>query len=226
VTDSGAAISASHLLALARDDLASVAEAITGHPVLAGLEAGQAPRRVLETMAAEQRLVIASDRRSFAQLATRHTADPAGAFFLTMAEGEGIALGLLEAHISAVGLDHASLAAYEPLPGCQAYPAFVAWLALNGSRADVALAFLANLAAWGANCARTATALRERYGLDERGTAFFEFFATTPPDFEDHALAVVQAGLAEGEDPLRARRAARLLQAYELQYWDTLGAVH
>ena len=57
---------------------------------------------------------------------------------------------------------------HEPLPAAQAYPAYVAWLALNGSRADVALAFLANLAAWGDNCARMAGALRGRHD-----TAFF-----------------------------------------------------
>jgi hypothetical protein len=34
----------------------------------------------------------------------------------------------------------------------------------SGSRADVVLAFLANLAAWGENCGKVAAALREVYG--------------------------------------------------------------
>jgi hypothetical protein len=54
-------------------------------------------------------------------------------------------LRLLERFAAAVGLGPD----YEPLAGCQAYPAYVAWLALNGSPADVALAFLANLESWG-----------------------------------------------------------------------------
>jgi len=64
-----------------------------------------------------------------------------------------------------------------------------------------------------------ATALRERYDV-----SFFDFFAKPPADFADHALAVVYAGLAGGDSPDSAARAARLLQAYELLYWDTLHA--
>ncbi len=46
-------------------------------------------------------------------------------------------------------MDEAEAASYEPLPGCQAYPAYVAWLALNASPADVVLALTANFSAWG-----------------------------------------------------------------------------
>jgi thiaminase len=213
------------LLEEARAELAGVERSIREHPFLGALESGQAPRTALEALAGEQDRIIASDRRSFAQLAARFPHDPAGAFFLSMAEGEGLALGLLQDFASALGMDQAWLAAYEPSPDCQAYPAFVAWLALNGSSTDVALAFLANLAAWGANCARVADALRQRYGFDEAAVAFFTFFASPPPGFEQRALTVIDAGLAAGDDPADARGAARLLQAYELGFWDGIAAV-
>jgi hypothetical protein len=61
--------------------------------------------------------------------------------------------------------------------GAQAYPAFVAWLALNGSRADVVLAFLANLAAWGENCGQVAAAVRESCRAGDDAVGFFDFFA-------------------------------------------------
>jgi hypothetical protein len=98
----------------------------------------------------------------------------------------------------------------------------VAWLALNGSRADVVLAFLAKLAAWGENCGRVAEAPRARYRASDEAVAFFEFFASPPADFERRALAVLAAGLGEGDSPERARRATRLLQAYELSFWDAM----
>ena len=41
-------------------------------------------------------------------------------------------------------------------------------------------------------------------------------------DFETPALAVIEAGLQRGVPERRIRRAARLLQGYELLYWDTL----
>jgi hypothetical protein len=86
----------------------------------------------------------------------------------------------------------------------------------------VSLAFLANLPAWGESCGRFASALRARYGVDEQAMEFFSFFAEPPPDSEQRLLAVLDAGLDDGDSPVRARRAARLLQAYELLFWDTL----
>jgi hypothetical protein len=136
--------------------------------------------------------------------------------------GRGVALGHLDGFASWLGLDPASLGDREPSPGGQAYTAWVAWLALNGSATDVALAFLANLAAWGDNCARVSAALRQRYDAGAEATAFFDFFAAPAPGFQEQALAVVEVGLAAGDPPARARRAARLLQAYELMFWDSL----
>jgi TENA/THI-4/PQQC family len=171
------------------------------------------PKRALP---GEQRAIITSDRRSFEHLAQRFPRPPAGVLFREMAAGEADALQLLEPFAAAVGLADD----YKPLPGCQAYPAYVAWLALNGSPADLALALLANLESWGRSCARMRDALRPRYGAGV--VAFFDFFAEPPAGFAERALALVVTG-----DPVRARRAARLLQAYELSYWDTLAdALH
>ncbi len=200
-----------------RAELASVEAAIRGHRYLAAVEAGEVPDRSLQAFAAEQQLIVASDRRSFAHLAARFPEPPAGDFFLEMAEGEGEALARLERFSTSLGAGP-----HEPQPGCQAYAAYVAWLALNGGRADVALAFLVNLEAWGEACVRMARALGGRFDV-----SFFELFAEPPSGFAERALAVVEQGLDNGEEPQRARRAARLLQAYELLYWDTLAdALH
>jgi hypothetical protein len=58
-------------------------------------------------------------------------------------------------------------------------------------------------------------ALQAAYGLTANDTRFFDLFATPPADFERDAMAVVQGGLARGDDPRRIKRAARLLQGYE-----------
>ena len=155
-------------------------------------------------------------------LAARFPSGLAGEFFLGMAEGEGVALDKLRGLADWLGMTDDELHAHEPHPGTQAYPAFVAWLALNGSRADVVLAFLANLAAWGENCGQVAAALREAYGAGNDAVAFFDFFASPGEDFEARALQVLGEGLAAGDSPVLARRATRLLQAYELSFWDAL----
>ena len=222
VVSPGAADRAAELLEGLREPLAPVEDAIRSHRFLAALAEGRATREALCALAGEQRHVIASDRRSFAQLAARFPQPQAGDFFLAMSQGEGEALGLLDGYIGWLELDEVWLRAYEPDPRAQSYPAYVAWLALNGASSAVALAFLANLAAWGDNCAAVARALRGAYGASDQAVAFFEYFATAPPGFRERTLEVIQAGLDAGEDPLEATRAARLLQAYELQFWDAL----
>ncbi|MGH3951276.1 MAG: transcriptional regulator [Pseudonocardiaceae bacterium] len=213
---------ANTLLAETQRELAETANAIRSHRFLERLSNREISDERLRALAGEQHAIVSSDRRSFAQLATRFPAGLAGAFFLTMAEGEGIALDKLRGFTRWLGMSDDDLRAHEPQPGAQAYPSFVAWLALNGSRADVSLAFLANLAAWGENCGHVADALRASYGAGDEVVAFFDFFATPPEDFEPNALAVLDEGLAAGDPAVRARRATRLLQAYELSFWDAL----
>jgi hypothetical protein len=48
---------------------------------------------------------------------------------------------------------------------------------------------------------------------------FFTFFAEPIPGFEDAAIEVIAAGPVEGVRPRDVRRSARLLQAYELDFW-------
>jgi hypothetical protein len=213
---------AGELVAQTRSELADAAEAIRSHRFLELLRTRDVPRERLAVLAGAQHMIVSSDRRSFAVLAARFPGGLAGEFFLGMAEGEGVALRKLRGLSEWLGMTDAQVVGYEPDPGTQAYPAFVAWLALHGSRADVVLAFLTNLAVRGENCSAVAAALRDAYGADDDAVAFFDFFATPPADFEARALAVLEEGLITGDSPVPARRASRLLQAYELSFWDAL----
>lgn len=184
---------------------------------------GRASREVLAAFAAEQQRIIGSDRRSFLFLAARAAADPpVAAFFETLARGESLALAELEPFAAACGLDDVSLRAYEPLAGCQGYPAYLAWLALNADPADTALALTANLAAWGGYCATVGQALRRHYGFDDAACAFFDFFAAPAPELEEQALLAVRSGLDAGRGAGEALRHGRLLQGFELMFWNTL----
>ncbi|MFQ5898142.1 MAG: transcriptional regulator [Candidatus Methylomirabilia bacterium] len=203
-------------------DLDPVEREIRGHAYLAELEAGRVPREKLRLFAGEQYHIIRSDLRSVALLVNRFGATESGPFFQAVLAGEAAALEALKAFALALGMDEALLRTYDPAPGAQAYPAFMAWLALYGSDAEVAAAFVVNFAAWGEGCGRMGRALRSGYGLTMEQLAFFDLFASPPAEFEAGALAVVEAGLARGADPRLIKRAARLLQGYEKLYWDTL----
>lgn len=213
------------LIETLREGLRPVEDEIRQHPYLAALEAGRVRREDLRRFAGEQSHIIRSDLRSIGHLASRFAAPPSAPFFQAVLAGEHAALDALRVFARAVGMDEALLDAYEPAPGAQAYPAFMAWLALHGSEAEVAGAFLVNFAAWGANCGRMSRALQRRYGFAAAEAAFFDLFASPPADFDAQALAVVDAGLAHGTDPRLVMRAARMLQGYERQYWDTLHAL-
>jgi len=186
------------------------------------LEAGGVPRERLTWLAGEQFRIVGSDRRSFALLAARFPDPPAGELFLSLAQGELRALRLLSDFAAALGWGEPELRAYEPRPLAQAYPAYVAWSALFGTCSGIALAMLANLEEWGGYCGRIAEALVARYDLTEQAVGFFRFFAEPAPGFAEQAASVVAAGLAAGEDPQEAMRAALALHAYESAFWDAL----
>jgi hypothetical protein len=186
------------------------------------IASGAAPRSVFATIAAEESRIVRSDWRSFLTLAARCTEQNSRELFAGLASGEAMALGQLDKLVAATGLDAAALAGYEPMAGCQAYPAYMAWLALLGEPADVVVALIANFAAWGSYCATIAGAMREHYGFDDDACGFFDFFATPVPEIEEQAVAALQAGIDAGRHSGEAFTYGRLFQSYELMFWNTI----
>ncbi len=183
---------------------------------------GQASVAAVAALAAEEYHIIPSDRRSFLVLAARSSEPAVGEFFAELAGGENLALATVPALAAASGMDADGLRSYQPQPGCQAYPAYVAWLALNADPADAALALVANFDAWGGYCAALGTALRGIYGYDDQACAFVDFFATPATELAEQALAIAQAQLDAGRSLAAARRHGRALQHFELMFWNTL----
>jgi len=214
---------ARQLVAELRAELKPVDDQIANAPILAALERGQVSTDLLKAFAGEQYNILKSDLRSNAQMVSRFGAEPHGSFFLDLTTGEAEARKLLLDFARALGLRERDLQAYEPRPAAQTYPSYVTSLAFYGTKADVAAAYLLNFPVFGKNTGRMAEALRNRYGLSARATAFFDFFAFTPPTFETEALKVIQDGLNRGANPRDIRRSARLLQAYEKDFWFAVG---
>ena len=205
-----------------RQELQPVNARILTHPYLQALQAGGIRRERLQLFATQQSHIIESDLRSVALMVARARSERSRGFFLELLEGERAALHALRSFAAAIGLAPSTLATGEPLPGAFAYSAFVAWLSLYASEAEFVGAFLINLPVWGANCGRMADALRREYRLAEADVAFFTLFATAPPGFEERAVTVVAEGLDQGVHQDQIRRAAVLLQGYELLFWDTM----
>lgn len=208
-----------------RGELEAVEQQIRQHRYLQAIETGELGRAPLRSFVGEQWHIIPGDLRSIALLISRCEDAASQRFFHSVLQGEAAALDALEPLAAAVGLSPADCAAYEPTPGAQAYSAYLAYLCLYGSAADVAAALSVNFAAWGANCQRMGQALRQHYGLQETDVRFFTQFADAPSEIGPEALALIETGLQREAAAPRIRRAARLLQGYELLFWDTVDAL-
>jgi thiaminase len=219
----GETMRADELVSQLRREIADVEQGLFNHPWVGAVEAGKRAPKDLLLFAAQQRRIIASDLKSVALLVHRYGDTPSGRFFAEGLKTEMAALEALTGFTRALGGGGEETDA-DVLPRAQAYTHFVAWMALYASDAEFAAAFLVNLPAWGKNCGRLAKALRARYGMNDQAVAFFELFAGDAPGFGEAALSVIQGGLDRGVSPNRIREAARLLQGYELMYWDALDA--
>jgi thiaminase len=213
---------ADKLMQSLRAELAPVEEEIRNHPYITALEQGEVSLDNLRAFAGEQYNILTSDLRSDALMVTRFGATPGAAFFVGLVSGESIAVGLMLDFAAALGMTEADLQAYEPRPLGQTYPNYVTRLASHSSAAEIAAAYLMNFPVFGENTGRMAVALREVYGFTAQETAFFDFFSGLPPTFEPQVLAIIEAGLTGCDDERSIRRAARLLQAYEKDFWDAV----
>jgi thiaminase len=205
-----------------RKELQPVNEQLLRHPYVEGLEQGKIGREDLHIFAGEQYAIIASDLRSAAYLVNRFGDSSSRDFFLGILQGEKAAWDSLLVFGSAIDLTETDLRAHEPLAGAHAYTCYMAWLALYASDAEIAAAYLINFPAWGENCGRLSRILKKRFGLSEKEVVFFDLFASPPATFETTALNIIQQGVDWRTEPRLIQRAARLLQAYELMFWDTL----
>lgn len=208
----------------ARDLLDGIRAELAPHdsdnPMVALIAVGTAPRAVFAAIAAEEQRITSSDWRSFHAMAARADEPQVRAFLDGFPPGEQQALAMLDALVAAAGPDQGMEL---PRAGCQAYPAYVAWLALNAEPSAAVAGIYANLTAFGRYCRAVADGMRTHYEFDDPACAFFDFFAADTPELDQRALAAIQAGLDSARlNPNDAHLYARLFQDYELMFWNTL----
>jgi hypothetical protein len=210
---------ARQLIETIRTELQPLHHKIISHRYVAALENTKVSRESLAVFALQQYHIIASDLRSIALLLARHGNLPSRPYLLNILQGENNAFEALIKFAQALGISDEALQGSEPIPAAFVYSAFLAWLGMYGSDAEMAGALSLNFAAWGANCGRISAVLKAKYGLKPDAVTFFDLFANLPPA-GDAAAAVIQGGLNRGVSAAAIARAARMLQGYELMYWD------
>lgn len=214
---------AKHLIEAINGELGEADQQLRQHAYLKALRSGVVKAKAIKAFPGHRYHIIVSDLRSIALMVHRFADFTARAFFNEVLQAEIAGHERIIVFGSKLGMSRADLEAFEPKPTGFAYAAYMAWQSVYASAAEIAAGFLVNFAAWGHNCAEMSVALREHYGFAPADTAFLDAFADMP-SFDRIALTIVQDGLEQGVRPELIRRAALLIQAYELMFWDTMAA--
>ncbi len=191
-------------------------EKILDHRFVKGAEEGRLSLDRLERFATQQYHIVSYDLRSLALMLSRSRYSDEAEFFYTLLVGDKEALQRLLNFSKELGLTEEDLARAEMLPRCAAYTNYLAWLACYANAGEQALALTVNLPVWGTCCRRLGAALKDRYGLRDLG--FFELFSGPYDGIEESSSRVVERYL--GVYASSMERCARLIQGYELMFWD------
>lgn len=200
-----------------RSWLAPLNERILHHPFLDEAEKGTLPLDKLKAFALNQYYIVTHDARSLAFMVSRSTTEEELIFLNNILEGDITALPMLVKMAQALGLKVSDLEDFTPIPEAVVYAHYLTMLAHFGSPGEQALALIVNLPVWGANCVRLSRALRERYDISE--TRFLDIFAQPMREVEEAALPIIDRYRPKKK---LMRRVARMIQAYELMFWDSI----
>eukprot|EP00579_Thalassiosira_antarctica_P000194 CAMPEP_0201867938 /NCGR_PEP_ID=MMETSP0902-20130614/2020_1 /ASSEMBLY_ACC=CAM_ASM_000551 /TAXON_ID=420261 /ORGANISM="Thalassiosira antarctica, Strain CCMP982" /LENGTH=243 /DNA_ID=CAMNT_0048393207 /DNA_START=108 /DNA_END=839 /DNA_ORIENTATION=+ len=217
---------------------------LQSHPYLKAAEDGTLTLPQRQAFVREQYSIQLSDATSFAFLAGHRDFAPSSLTGITVPEqptassgspqevddlfqfllgGEVYASSLLLAYAKAVGLDEKALRSSDRCCKAQAYPSYWARLALSGQRAAAAAACAVNFPAWGAMCGSLLESLgggNYNYaGVDDEGLAFIKFFATPIEELDRMAASIIDKEGVSYEDLVEP---VRLLQEYEIMFWDAI----
>lgn len=204
-----------------RRDLEGLEAEVETNPFVVAVASGTARIEALQSFAGHQSRIVDTVTRASETMVSRFDDTAAGDHFRGVLEGERAAATELPALARALGMSERDLRRFEPEPSGFTYGAFYAWLADQGAAGQAVLATAVNFPAWGRACGRISLGLRLHYGLDREATRILDRFASGTPD-DEKVTEIVQEALDQGVPAEAMERAARLIQSYQRDFWDTL----
>ena len=211
---------------------------LMNHPYVIAAQSGQLTLAQRRAFCLEQLAIQQSDERSFLELSDIKKKSPWPDLFKFLYDGEVYVAKLLLKYAASLGLemkgadnnpkDIIALNGYKLTARAQAYPSFWARLALNKDYGAGAAACAVNFPAWGGMCKLVLEALEsnEVYGYSKmepasskEALAFIEFFATPIENLDLMAATVMERVQVKYDNLVDA---VRLLQEYEILFWDAI----
>jgi hypothetical protein len=205
-------------------DLQTTEHRIRDHRYLELLDSSRVSQDALKAFPGHQYHMWHSDVRSAAQFVQRFGDRAYGSFFVNDLQAEIEARSGIIELAGKLDMTEDDLHIYQPTAEGFAYAAFFAWLSAYGSPGQIACGLAVNLAAWGYNCLKMSEALREHYGFGKADTGFLDGFANLP-SLEKSALIIIQDDLDHGVSRHQIAWAARMIQSYEIMFWDAMAAI-
>jgi len=212
-------VNARALLAEVRKELEPLNSSVLNCRFLLRAERGELTFEDLRSFVENQLYIVSHDAKSIALMAARATHAEESAYFADLARADLEALRALEELAEELGAGRRPVHSLRVIPHVVDYTHFLAFLAAHRNPGEQAFALIVNLPVWSAACARLLKAVSERYGL--RRTRFLELFSSVPGWVEERGLQVCERYFAEHAESMKLF--ARLIQSYELSFWEGLG---
>jgi thiaminase len=208
----------SNFLQNLRQQLSKENERILNHEFVKDAEDGKLSVEKVKLFVTQQYYTVNHDLRSLATMISRGSNDDEVDYFRMLLDGDREALKKLILISTELGLSQVELDSAVILAGAASYTHYLAWLANYANTGEQVAALTVNLPVWGSNCRRLRKALKDKYSLKETG--FFELFSGPTEAIEAPALKIMDSYLDKHSSGME--RCARLIQAYELSFWDTV----
>jgi len=216
----------STFLSEARQSLAEETEKVLTHPFCTQAETGALPKEKFRAWCEQQYPILNYDTRSIGVMLARTDDTSEKQFFTMLLDGAKEAEQRLELLAEELGADRATLRNVQLFPRAQAYGHYLAWLALYRTPGEQVAAMTVNLPAYARVMARLKIALETHYGIQR--TDYLELWSLgldyaadplgqAPDDWERQAESICDR--YENGPMLEA---ARFLQSYERQFWDSV----
>lgn len=190
------------MLSQIRQELAQINQKILNHQFIKLAEEGKLPVEKIQLLYEQQWYIVNYDVRSLAIMLSKAKEQDEVDFFISALEGDYAGLKILRKVVKGN---------YPPLPLAVAYTHYLSWLANYANTGEQVLALVVNLPVWSENCRRLAKAFKGKIDVE-----FLELFANAKVD-EELAEKIISR-----YESKRYLEIAKMIQSYELAFWDSL----
>jgi len=195
-----------------RYELQDINQKILRHKFIEELSQGKITIEKIKYLLEQQYYIASRDAKALALMYSR-SEFPDNDFFLNLLNGHQEALRRLEQSFSILGIDKEKI---KPNYKAIAYTHYFFNLAFFGSIAEQIIAILINFPIFIENLIKIGKILKEKYNLE------ISFFTQARWEREVEFLALKILEKYELHKDERIKEAARLIQEYELEFWDEM----